>query len=198
MKYSQAVAIMALVSTASAVKIEQHTNSTGAPASATLISSDAFANAAVQARVDADSDIANEIKHHRTVDASAHNKAWKKHFKESEFYKQYAKHNEEESRCKENCAEKKKQLVQIQSEFKDLQQKYDDLKKRAPISALAAIEDQFKMQENEEKPREVNHLMVEEKGPAPFGIAYDFSGPGPAYPSPQPFLRGEKQWMDNS
>ena len=40
--------------------------------------------------------------------------------------------------------------------------------------------------------------MLEERGPAPYGIAWDYSGPGPAYPSPQPFLRGEKQWMDNS
>ena len=41
-------------------------------------------------------------------------------------------------------------------------------------------------------------MLVEEKGPAPFGIAGDGSGPGPAFPSPQPFIRGEKQWMDNS
>lgn len=40
--------------------------------------------------------------------------------------------------------------------------------------------------------------MVEASGPALFGIAGDGSGPGPAYPSPQPFVRGEKQWMDNS
>ena len=32
------------------------------------------------------------------------------------------------------------------------------------------------------------------QGPAPFGLG----GPGgPANPSPQPFVRGEKQWMDN-
>lgn len=105
MKYSQAVAIMALLSAASAIKIEKHTNSTGAPPTSALITSDAFADAAVQARVDADSDISQEIKHHHTIDASAHNKAWKKHFKESDFYKQYAKHTEEESRCKENCSE---------------------------------------------------------------------------------------------
>ena len=39
------------------------------------------------------------------------------------------------------------------------------------------------------------------QGPAPFGLAADAKGkpiPGaPANPSPQPFIRGEKQWMDN-
>ena len=97
------MAIVALFSVASAVKIESQTNSTRVPASNTLISSDAFAEAAVQARIDADSDISKEIRHHKTVDAQAHNKAWKKHFKESDFYAQYAKHNEEELKCKENC-----------------------------------------------------------------------------------------------
>ena len=32
------------------------------------------------------------------------------------------------------------------------------------------------------------------EGPAPFGLA---DKQGPAFPSPQPFVRGEKQWMDN-
>jgi hypothetical protein len=39
---------------------------------------------------------------------------------------------------------------------------------------------------------------TEVEGPAKYGIASDGSGPGPAYPSPQPFTRGEKQWMDNA
>ena len=105
MKYSQSLlAIAALLSPSLALKI----TNTSMPPSDNLISSEAFADAAVQARIEADSDIANEIKHHRSVDASAHNKAWKKHFKESEFYKQYAKHNDEQSRCKEACNDKKK------------------------------------------------------------------------------------------
>jgi hypothetical protein len=42
-------------------------------------------------------------------------------------------------------------------------------------------------------------LQTEETGPAPFGIAQDSTQlGGPAYPSPQPFVRGEKQWMDNA
>ena len=37
------------------------------------------------------------------------------------------------------------------------------------------------------------------EGPAPYGIATDGAQlGGPAYPSPQPFVRGEKQWMDNA
>ena len=40
--------------------------------------------------------------------------------------------------------------------------------------------------------------MIEATGPALYGIAMDGPDPGPAYPSPQPFIRGEKQWMDNS
>ena len=170
-----------------------------------MISSDAFADAAVQARVDADADIANSIKHHEAVDSQAHNKAWKKHFKESEFYKQYAKHNEEESKCKENCAENKKQLVQIKSEYNDLQRKLDELKKKAPAEAIAKMEESIKKEEDK-PPKDVKNIQVEAEGPAPYGVAYGSSGnnmgsdwgPGPAYPSPMPFLRGEKQWMDNA
>jgi len=48
--------------------------------------------------------------------------------------------------------------------------------------------------------------MVQAQGPAPFGLAIETKGegdkarkmPGPALPSPQPFVRGEKQWMDNA
>lgn len=35
------------------------------------------------------------------------------------------------------------------------------------------------------------------EGPAPFGVA-GAAKKGPALPSPQPFVRGEKQWMDNA
>ena len=41
-------------------------------------------------------------------------------------------------------------------------------------------------------------MKVEQKHPAPYGLAWDGFTQGPAYPSPQPFVRGEKQWMDNS
>ena len=37
------------------------------------------------------------------------------------------------------------------------------------------------------------------EGPAVNGVAHDAAGTaGPAYPNPQPFVRGEKQWMDNA
>jgi len=36
---------------------------------------------------------------------------------------------------------------------------------------------------------------VKAEGPALYGIAPPM---GPAFPSPQPFVRGEKQWMDNA
>ena len=35
-------------------------------------------------------------------------------------------------------------------------------------------------------------LQLDSEGPALYGIASDASGPGPAFPSPQPFVRGEK------
>jgi hypothetical protein len=38
---------------------------------------------------------------------------------------------------------------------------------------------------------------VQLEGPAPFGVA-GAAHKGPALPSPQPFVRGEKQWMDNA
>ena len=42
-------------------------------------------------------------------------------------------------------------------------------------------------------------VQLNSEGPAPFGIATDKAQlGGPAYPSPQPFVRGEKQWMDNA
>ena len=41
-------------------------------------------------------------------------------------------------------------------------------------------------------------VQTEAEGPAPYGIAMDGADPGPAYPSPQPFIRGEKQWMTNA
>lgn len=91
----------------------------------------------MQARIDADADIAREISHHHEVSGQAHNIAWKKHFKDSEFYKEYAKHNEQEAHCKEQCAEKKKQLIQIKSEYAELQHKFEELKKKAPIDTLA-------------------------------------------------------------
>ena len=36
---------------------------------------------------------------------------------------------------------------------------------------------------------------VKAEGPSLYGIAPPM---GPAFPSPQPFVRGEKQWMDNA
>jgi len=60
------------------------------------VSSNDFAKAAVQARIDADMDIGLEIQHHHKISADAHNKAWKKHFKDSSFYKSYAQHNTEQ------------------------------------------------------------------------------------------------------
>ena len=42
-------------------------------------------------------------------------------------------------------------------------------------------------------------VQTESEGPAPYGIATE-SGHlgGPALPSPQPFIRGEKQWIPNA
>lgn len=44
--------------------------------------------------------------------------------------------------------------------------------------------------------------VVQVEAPAPYGLAADTDGnpiPGaPALPNPQPFVRGEKQWMDNA
>lgn len=44
--------------------------------------------------------------------------------------------------------------------------------------------------------------VAQTEGPAPNGLAVDKKGkpiPGaPALPAPQPFVRGEKQWMDNA
>jgi len=118
MKYHQAVVALFLgaisIDQVSSVKLyseterHHHHKFTNLPADYAQINSEAFADAAVQARVDADADIANEVRHHRMVDAASHNKAWKKHFKESEFYQQYAKHNDEEQKCEADCAQKKK------------------------------------------------------------------------------------------
>jgi len=47
------------------------------------ISADAFADAAVQARIQADSDVEAMKAKHQSVNSSTHNKAWKKHFQES-------------------------------------------------------------------------------------------------------------------
>ena len=45
-------------------------------------------------------------------------------------------------------------------------------------------------------------LNLDAMGPAPYGLPADKDKktiPGaPAFPSPQPFVRGEKQWMDNA
>merc|ERR1712078_653698 len=38
-------------------------------------------------------------------------------------------------------------------------------------------------------------VQLESEGPALYGLAGTM---GPAQPSPQPFVRGEKQWMDNA
>jgi len=42
-------------------------------------------------------------------------------------------------------------------------------------------------------------LQLDAEGPAPFGIIGEAGHlGGPAAPSPQPFIRGEKQWMTNA
>jgi len=42
-------------------------------------------------------------------------------------------------------------------------------------------------------------VQIEGAPPGPTPNLYGLSGPmGPAHPSPQPFVRGEKQWMDNA
>ena len=41
--------------------------------------------------------------------------------------------------------------------------------------------------------------LTQLEGPAPYGIATENGHlGGPALPNPQPFVRGEKQWMDNA
>lgn len=41
--------------------------------------------------------------------------------------------------------------------------------------------------------------QLDAEGPAPYGIAMQAGNlGGPALPNPQPFIRGEKQWMDNA
>jgi len=80
-----------LLSSASAVELMQ--NQKHKHQAEKGIGSEDFAEAAVQARIDADMDIGLEVQHHHKVSADAHNKAWKKHFKDSGFYKNYATHN---------------------------------------------------------------------------------------------------------
>jgi len=41
-------------------------------------------------------------------------------------------------------------------------------------------------------------LQLEVEGPALYGLEGPAGVGGPAKPSPQPFVRGEKQWMDNA
>ena len=99
MKINSSSVIIALflgVASVSAIKLDSgkhkhhHHSLTELPEDYAQINSEAFAEAAVQARIEADEDISNEIRHHRKIDAASHNKAWKKHFKTSEFYKKYA------------------------------------------------------------------------------------------------------------
>ena len=66
-----------------------------------------------------------------------------------------------------------------------LQQEIEELR-----ASYAELEHRF---ENLEQ--SVNHQSLAQ---SPYGVASDATGQGPAYPSPQPFVRGEKQWMDNS
>ena len=40
--------------------------------------------------------------------------------------------------------------------------------------------------------------VAQVEGPSPYGVAGPAGQYGPAYPNPQPFVRGEKQWMDNA
>ena len=64
----------------------------------------------------------------------------------------------------------------LQQEIEQLRDNYNNLEKK-----FQSLTQQVKKQS-----------LVQ--GPAPFGLG----GPGgPANPSPQPFVRGEKQWMDN-
>jgi hypothetical protein len=73
-------------------------------------SSDAFANAAVDARIQADMDVAQQMREHHQLSANAHNEAWKRHFKESEFYHEYAQKNQEREDCHGKCQQYKNEL----------------------------------------------------------------------------------------
>ena len=95
------------------------------------ISADAFADAAVQARIQADSDVEAMKANHQSVNSSTHNKAWKKHFQESKFYKNYAQHNKSQSECKGECKKNKKALNSLKFDFMRLQDKYEALEAKA-------------------------------------------------------------------
>lgn len=82
----------------------------------------------------------------------------------------------------------------MKADYLQLSQQFEELKKKADEQSLALFESQMKKQEAEEKPRDAQNVEIEEESPYGLGGgAY-----GPAYPSPQPFVRGEKQWTDNA
>ena len=99
--------------------------------------SDAFANAAVDARIEADMDVASQVSEHQRVAANAHNEAWKKHFKESEFYHEYAQKNQEREDCHGKCQEYKSELNNLQFDYERLQNKFFQLKSASNNSSLA-------------------------------------------------------------
>ena len=72
----------------------------------------------------------------------------------------------------------------LQAEIEQLREAYNNLEER--YEELEHFADANRM----------GHSLVQAQGPAPYGVA-GAMGKGPAYPSPQPFVRGEKQWMDN-
>lgn len=158
--------------TVDAVKISSETEKhhhtfSKLPADYAQINSEAFADASVQARVDADADIANEVRHHHMVNAASHNKAWKKHFKESSFYKQYAIHNEEQQKCESGCAEKRKELVQLKSNYEQLEKHFEELSKKADKEALAKLNAQPAVPEQKKDqgapPKDAKNILVEEE-----------------------------------
>ena len=53
---------------------------------------------------------------------------------------------------------------------------------------------------NNRIPYNSTFVQLDEQRLAPFGLAIGAAKgkPGPALPRPQPFVRGEKQWMANS
>ena len=74
------------------------------------------------------------------VDSASHNKAWKKHFKSSEFYKKYAQHNEQHEKFLHTEAEKDKELIQVESQYEEMEKKFEDLKKNADKKTLDQFE----------------------------------------------------------
>ena len=72
-----------------------------------------------------------ETKAHHKVSADAHNKAWKEHFKNTEFFSNYAQHNAKKHECKGKCAINKKALAQVQFDYERLQNKFEALEAKS-------------------------------------------------------------------